>query len=96
MRAAGCRQVSQCGFQLLLFAHMEVLFDAATLLCFGSPRGLSRPEGPCGERERGMLYTVSGCLASEYCVEGKGGYCLVLSSGLPVTLNHVGNDPSQL
>lgn len=72
---------------------MKVLVDAATLLCFCSLRGLAEQRDPV---QREVLYTVSDCLASEYCVEKKGGCCLVLSNGLPVTLSHVGNDPSLL
>lgn len=60
------------------------------LLCFCSLRGLAEQRDPMqGE----MLYSVR---ASEYCLERKGGYCLVLSNGLADTLNHVGNDPSLL
>lgn len=72
---------------------MEVLVDASALLCFCSLRGLTEQMDPV---QREMLYTVGDCLASEYCVEEKEDYCLVLSSGLPVALNHVANDPSLL
>lgn len=54
MRAAGCRQVNQQGFQLQLLALTEVLVDAAMLLCFCSLRGLAE-QGDPGQRQ--MLCT---------------------------------------